>query len=252
MGQSHLVELSRRTTHPAEDTTEEALLMARVAHDLRSPLTAVKTSVGVLRANVPADFPESLGRMLRHIDLASDQMADVIADGCELALLQAGRADLELEMCDLGQLLERVTPVLERLAGRRSQVIVVKPPREVIAILADSRRLARVMANLGAAVMRRAYEGETITFALVRDRASACLTVDTGVGRETSVAQVGAESAGGGEMDLGFQVARGILELHGGTVSATLNAEEPLAICARLPLRPGAGPSRIYGSGGRT
>ena len=44
-----VVELSKG---PATRGHEE-VLMTRVAHDLRSPLTAVKTSLGVVLANLP-------------------------------------------------------------------------------------------------------------------------------------------------------------------------------------------------------
>src|SRR5712692_3005484 len=68
--------------------------ITNVSHDLRTPLTAIKASIGVVLANEPAGTPEPIHRMLANIDLAADRMGQLVADLLELARLQAGRAQL--------------------------------------------------------------------------------------------------------------------------------------------------------------
>src|SRR5689334_13906167 len=154
--------------------------MGRVAHDLRSPLTAIKTSVGVVLANQPPDFPAPLGRMLRNIELATEQMADVIADAADLAQFHADDVDLALEPCDVAQVVEGARVVVARLAERRDVKVEVQPVDTSIQLLGDARRLERALANLGGAIARRASAGSTITISLEAGPAAVRMGVATG------------------------------------------------------------------------
>ena len=48
--------------------------LANVSHDLRTPLAAIKASIGVVLANEPPGTPEPLHRMFVNIDRAADRM----------------------------------------------------------------------------------------------------------------------------------------------------------------------------------
>jgi len=213
----------------------EAVLMTRVAHDLRSPLTAVKTSLGVVLANLPVDFPEVLGRMLRNIEVATDQMADVISDGAELALMQAEQTKLEWTLADLRESIRGATPTLQRQAARKGQSVEVRMPARAVNTVADGRYIERVVTNLGSAVIRRTPANSTLSVALTRDGRSAVITVGTGADLDAAMAR--RDDGGAAEtIDLGLEVARGLVAAHGGTVWTEFNSKEALA-CARLPLR---------------
>src|SRR5262245_27263715 len=73
-----------------------------ISHDLRTPLAAIKASIGVVLANEPPNTPEPVHRMLVNIDHAADEMSRLVSDLLELTRLQAGRVQLQLSEFDLG------------------------------------------------------------------------------------------------------------------------------------------------------
>jgi signal transduction histidine kinase len=95
--------------------------LANVSHDLRTPLTGIKASIGVVLANEPAGTPEPLHRMFVNIDRAADRMGNLVADLLELARFQAGRVGLQRTATDLRTLAERVAAAIEPLAQAREQ-----------------------------------------------------------------------------------------------------------------------------------
>src|SRR5205823_1304034 len=63
---------------------EKDEFLGNVSHDLRTPLAAIKASIGVVLANEPPGTSEPLHRMFVNIDLAADRMAKLVADLLEL------------------------------------------------------------------------------------------------------------------------------------------------------------------------
>src|SRR5207248_5994963 len=122
--------------------------VSRLGHDLRSPLTAIKASVGVVLANEPPGTTEPLHRMFRNIDFSADQMAILAGNLAELARLQAGRVDLRREMNDLGVVAQRAVKVAEVFAQRREQPLVIDAPPKPVMALIDNVRPERAVTNL--------------------------------------------------------------------------------------------------------
>jgi signal transduction histidine kinase len=58
--------------------TELEQYFSALAHDLRTPVAAIKASIGVVLANEPPDLPPTLHRMLGNIDLAADELTRLI------------------------------------------------------------------------------------------------------------------------------------------------------------------------------
>src|SRR5581483_11795489 len=76
--------------------------IGRVGHDLRSPLTAIKASVGVVLANRSDSGADPIQRLLHNIDYSADMMTILAGNLSEMARLQAGREELHRELTDVG------------------------------------------------------------------------------------------------------------------------------------------------------
>ncbi|HWP29422.1 MAG TPA: response regulator, partial [Chloroflexota bacterium] len=68
--------------------------LASISHDLRTPLTVIKASIGVVLAHEPPGTPEPLHRLFVNIERAADRMEALVGDLLELARIQAGRLRL--------------------------------------------------------------------------------------------------------------------------------------------------------------
>jgi PAS domain S-box-containing protein len=200
--------------------------LSNVSHDLRTPVAAIKASIGVVLANEPPGMPEPLHRMLVNIDLAADRMASLVADLLELARLQAGRIQLQLGRCDLCALAHHAAAVIEPLAETRGQRVDVQVPDEPLVVLADADRLERALLNLLTNAHKYGPEGGTISLRLEERPGEARFAVaDDGPGipaaeheriferfyRPETEASRRNQGAG-----LGLPIARAMVELHGG------------------------------------
>ncbi len=199
--------------------------LAGVSHDLKTPLTAIKSSVGIVLANEPPGMPEPLHRMLVNVDVASDRMAAMVEDLLEMARLQSGRIELRLHSCRLNDLAMRAVAAIQPLAASREQRVEIDLPPDPIQAQVDEGRLERALNNLLGNAQRYGQRGGVIrlTLRLRSDEAIFAVT-DDGPGIPEAEQQrifdrfYRLESGvnGWGGTGLGLPIARAMAELHGG------------------------------------
>ena len=197
-----------------------------VSHDLRTPVAAIKAAVGVVLANEPPNMPAPLHRLLGNIDLAADELTKLIEDLLEIARLQAGRVTLWRAPVDLRDVVARAVHSIEPLVAERQQSLeVIEPARPVIAEV-DGDRLGRVLRNLLANAQKYGRAQGRIVVRLEEHADDVHISVtDDGPGIpaqdqerifERFYRVSGSAAVGTG---LGLAIARGLVELHGGTLS---------------------------------
>lgn len=207
-------------------TSLQDQFISSISHDLRTPLAAIKASVGVVLANEPPGTSEPLHRMLVAIDSAADDLSEMVANLLELARLQAHAGELRRDWLDLRVLAQRATESIEPMARRRAQHIDLRLPGAPIWALCDSNRVERAIGNLLGNARKYSATGTTIRFTLARRAGEAIFTVsDDGPGippteqdRIFEPFYSGTDHAlerraSGG---LGLPIARAVAEMHGG------------------------------------
>src|SRR5262249_25754016 len=122
--------------------------ISHVSHDLRTPLAAIKASIGVVLANEPPGTPEPLSRMFRNIDRAADQLNAMIANLSESVRLRGGRDALRCELTELNELMHRVVRLAEPGARRQDQALELTLPKRRYLALVDAPRIERALLNL--------------------------------------------------------------------------------------------------------
>jgi PAS domain S-box-containing protein len=224
--------------------------LGNISHDLRTPLAAIKASIGVVLANEPAATPEPLHRMLVNIDLAADRMSRLVADLLELTRLQAGRAQLRLDDCDLRALALRALRTIEPLAQARRQQIETWLPAGPLMASVDDERLERALLNvLGNAQMYGQTGGHIglrlercpgrIVFAISDDGPGIPLDEQRRIFErfyrpETETSR---RNQGSG---LGLPIARAMIELHGGQLWVDSQPGAGATFWIELPEREGS------------
>lgn len=199
-----------------------------VSHDLRTPVAAIKASVGVVLANEPPGFPEALHRMVANIDLAADRLSRLVGDLLELTRAQAGRITLQRQSCDLRGLVQRAARAIEPLAQQRGQRLELLLPVRAVRLAVDVERLERVVVNLLSNAQKFGAPNGTIRVGLERRRGEVRLTVsDDGPGIPEADqrrvferfyrmdAEVRRQTQGSG---LGLAIAQALVALHGGRI----------------------------------
>jgi signal transduction histidine kinase len=236
--------------------------ITNVSHDLRTPLTGIKASIGVVLANEPPGTPEPIHRMLVNIDLAADRMGQLVADLLELSRLQAGRVQLRPTETDLRELALGVAQAIEPLAQGRGQRVEIDVPEAPVPATVDADRLERALLNLLSNAHKYGREGGTIRLRLVPDPDEIRFAVaDDGPGIPEAEQERVFErfyrpdvestrrNQGAG---LGLPIARAMVELHGGRLWVESAPGAGATFWIALPVEPVAAPIAAPIGGGES
>lgn len=240
-------ERKRREVAQRELERQKDEFFANISHDLKTPISAIKSSVGVVLANEPANMPEQLHRMLVNIDLSANKMVSLVEDLLELARLQAGRIQLAASPCSLRELARHSAAAIEPLAAARGQRIELDLPSDPTVALVDAQRIERALANLLANAHQYGRPGGTIHLGLKRRNGDALFVVaDDGPGIPEAEQErvfdrfyrtVSAAKAVDGT-GLGLPIARAMVELHNGRLWVESKPGAGAAFWIALPVCP--------------
>ncbi|HEU4618946.1 MAG TPA: PAS domain S-box protein [Gammaproteobacteria bacterium] len=124
-------------------------ILAKVAHDLRNPLHAIKFDAGLIevmaRALANGDEVRELASSV--VD-AARRMSGLVEDLLTVGVRTSGRAVLRVEPVPTSTLLARAARAAQGMLGRKGLRLVVKQGDDLPVIDADADRLLRVLSNL--------------------------------------------------------------------------------------------------------
>jgi signal transduction histidine kinase len=231
-------------------------LIAAVSHDLRTPLASMRAMIEALNDGVVSDA-DTVSRYLHTIQSETHHLTTLIDDLFELSQIDAGALKLHLEPTSLADL---VSDALEGMAAQAQQKKVRlqgqvegAPPSMPL----DAPRMQRVLYNLIQNAIRHTPADGTITLTVRGAPDGVELTVaDTGEGIHESdlphvfdsfyrgePARTRATYATTSGAGLGLAIAKGIVEAHGGSISASSAPGTGAAFHVVLPSH--SGPSGI-------
>jgi signal transduction histidine kinase len=198
-------------------------LLADVAHELRTPLQAIRGSVeGMLDGLYPADA-EHLRPVLERTEL----MARLLEDLRTLSMAEAGVLELHRETVDPRAIAEDGAMAFREAADRRWVALdTVVAPGAPATVEADPVRLDEILANLLANAIRHAPAGGHVAVTVSGDggRGVVFEVEDDGVGippdQLPNVFDRFVTSADAGGTGLGLAIAKRLVEAHGGAIEA--------------------------------
>lgn len=225
---------------------ERKALVADVAHELRTPITAMTLRLEALADGlVPFDAAE-VGRLARQTAL----LHRLVEDLRTLSLADAGRLTLRRDAVEVVGLVEGAVEAFAPLAEAKGVRVVLDdrsddPERERVTIEGDADRLRQVLGNLLDNALRASPEGGTIRLAIASGPESVTVTVrDDGPGfGAADLPHVFERFRQGdegrrdlrGHAGLGLAIVRALVDLHAGDVTARNRAEGGAEVAVRLP-----------------
>ncbi|HEY8133133.1 MAG TPA: ATP-binding protein [Thermoanaerobaculia bacterium] len=219
-------------------------MLATVSHELRTPLTSILGWTTLLRS-LGADA-ETTQLALASIEQSARLQSRLVEDLIDVSKAAAGKLRIDVSEIDLRDVLEAsletMRPAAEAKRVRLSTSIHVADLR----MSGDAARLQQVFWNLLSNAVRFTPAGGKIDLSVSRDDGSVLVRVtDTGAGIEKEflahVFEPFAQENESGQsiagLGLGLSIARRLVELHGGTISAASEGRGRGAeFAVRLPL----------------
>ena len=235
------LEIQRQQTVEANETLKRFL--AFFSHELRSPLTSINGFSELLIEQASSIQPEKIKEYADTINLSGEHLLLLINDILDLSKLEAGKMILHYENVAVKDFFQSVHKVLQPALQKKNLTLHIIIDDEVELITIDQLRFKQVMLNLVGNAIKFSYEGNVISASVKRINNSIQFFIkDSGMGIRNDelsklfkpfVQTTTSNHEGSG---LGLAISKKIVELHGGSISATSIWQEGTTLLVRLPM----------------
>jgi len=223
--------------------------LATMSHELRTPLNAIFGWITLLRTGRLDEPTEE--RALETIERNARSQKRLIEDLLDVSRIVTGKVTLELSMVDARRVIETAVETMMPAAQAKGIALVPLLDAGVGPLRGDPARLQQVVCNLLSNAIKFTPLGGRVEIVLARRGPEAEISVrDTGQGIKPEFLpyvfdrfrqEDGSISRRHGGLGLGLAIVRHLVELHGGTVSASSDGEgKGATFTLRVPIRPSA------------
>ncbi len=200
-------------------------LLNSVSHELRTPLTSIQGAVENLRNPAIEAMPEARSALLEDLEGATLRLNHLVANLLDMSRLQSGKLALHQDWCDAGDLLRAAQQALKKELQARPLHLVIPP--ELPPIRADFGLLEQCLVNLLHNALRYTPAGSPLEMGVrVLPEHLSFWLKDQGPGIPEAVLPHifetfyrGQPQKSGGT-GLGLSICKGLVEAHGGKISA--------------------------------
>ena len=158
--------------------------LSMVVHDVRSPLATIRGFSELLARKMPGE------REKTHFGLiigATDQLNRLISDLTDLAMIEAGKLNMETAPMDLRLIADDMLPGIRVRAAEKNVVVNYYAPDCMIKVNGDRFRLGQVLMNLLTNAMKFTPAGGKIDLTIAAEGGRAGVYVkDSGIGLHPS------------------------------------------------------------------
>jgi signal transduction histidine kinase len=200
-----------------------------VSHELRTPLTSIKGLAENLLEGLAGPLNEKQHYYASRIQLNADQLTRMLNELLDLSKIEAGKMELRPTALSLRELLADLLEGFQPLAQRKSIMMDILSMENMPKVRADRDKLYQVFANLLENAIKFTPSGGRVQIdaQVLDDRHIKVRVSDTGCGISEEhlpkifdkfyrVQSGSGHAAGTG---LGLAIAKGLIELHGGTIA---------------------------------
>ncbi len=226
-----------------EESQRKSDLITYLAHDLKTPLTSVMGYLSLL--DEAPDMPEAQKEKYIHIALTkAERLENLIAQFFEITQFNLHHMVLEKEHLDLAYMLMQMAEEFYPVLSAHGNTVDLQVD-ETLAVYGDGDKLARVFNNILKNAVAYSYENSVIVIRGYFEQGMAVISFENH-GKTIPKQKLDlifekffrldeARRSNTGGAGLGLAIAREIVELHKGSISAQ-SQEEKTTFQVRLPV----------------
>jgi signal transduction histidine kinase len=235
--------------------------VANASHELRTPLThiygfAKRTQKDLTERLFPKvqaaerKTQRAMDEVAESMDIIVDEgerMTELIKDMLDLAKIEAGKLEWDMQPLSVAELIERATVTASYLVDQKDLKLIKDYEAQLPDIVGDWDSLIRVLLNLISNAVKFTEQGSITCQARQRDGEIIVSVIDTGIGIATAdharvfekFAQAGDPHTGRSKgTGLGLPISKQIVEHHGGQIWLESELGKGSIFSFTLPLPP--------------
>jgi PAS domain S-box-containing protein len=218
--------------------------LAMLSHELRNPLAPIRNSSYILRRAEPGG--EQARRAQEVIERQTEHLSRLVDDLLDVTRIARGKVELRSAPMDVREVVLRAADDFRIMLDDRGILFRSDVPDTKVWADIDATRVTQVIGNLLHNAAKFTCRGDEVVLSLrVAEDAAEISVRDTGAGIDPSLlphvfdafvqgSRTLARSEGG--LGLGLALAKGIVELHGGTMQVASAGEgQGAEFVVRLP-----------------
>jgi len=204
--------------------------MSIASHQLRTPLTAIKGYLSLIKEEVYGEVPDDMEKPLDNVYISSERLIKLVNDLLNISRIESGKVKAEIEKISLEDIIDSIVEELRSIAQEKELSISWKKPEESLPkVSVDKDKIRQVILNLIDNAIRYTEEGEISVKCGIEDDKFEMSVEDTGPGMTkeelSSIFESFRRGSAGkttwtGGSGLGLYIAKKYVDLHGGRIWA--------------------------------
>ncbi len=159
--------------------------LASMSHELRTPLTGILGLSEALQLQTYGGLNEKQVKSLKNIEISGRHLLDLINDILDLSKIEAGKLEMQFELCSLGEICQASLQMIKGMAQKKRVKISFAMDAIAVHVRAEPRRLKQMLVNLLSNAVKFTLEGGSVGLDVDSSRADSMVGItvwDTGIG----------------------------------------------------------------------
>ena len=209
------------------------------SHELRTPMTVIKSYVFMLLNKSAGDLTEKQKVYLQRTLSSTERLINLVNDMLNVSRIESGKLTIEPVPADIGKLASDVVTEMQTRAMEMEVNLIYTPPKSPLISNVDIDRIKQVLINLIGNSFKFTPKGGVITVDLTQSGSDLALikVSDTGRGISsadmaklfTKFSMIGTNNLTkdkGQGTGLGLYLSKSLVELHGGKIWVESEGED--------------------------